>query len=281
MVLLLLLWIFAIAATRIGWNAGAWPKKWATLLAAGFCLGLVAGAAMSWRLEWMPEFLIRPTTAMLQGSWFAPLALGLFFIAARQSVARDEKEGRKTRTVALFKVLSAVVLAISTIGLIDRLDWYSGVSADMSAEGKIDSDGVVRQTTGYTCGPAACATLLRMVGADPNASERQLAPLCITRRWDGATLLGMAAGVKSVAGPGGWHVKLARADWDALNRMKMPVLTSVKINDATGHAVVITGVDSEKGVRIADPISGLYWCSEKEFRARFDQETLSLYRDDG
>lgn len=280
MILLLLLWILAIGTTRLGWCAGAWPKKWATLSAGGFCAALVAGAAMSWRLEWLPEFLIRPTTAILQGSWFAPLALGLFFIAARQSVLRDEKDGRKTRTVALFKVLSAVVLAIATIGLIDRLDWYSGVSADMSAEAKVDADGVVRQSTGYTCGPAACATLLRRMGVDAEATERQLAPLCITRRWDGASMLGMAAGLKSVASPRGWHVRMKHADWETFRQLKRPLLTAVRINDATGHAVVVTDIDSQKGVQVADPISGLYWCPADDFRKKFDHDAISLYRDD-
>jgi len=281
MLILFILWILAISATRFGWRAGAWPKKWATLAAGVFCLGLVVGAIMSWRPEWMPEFLIRTTTAYLQGSWFAPFALGLFFIAARQAVIRDEREGLKTRTVLFIKLLSALVLAISTIALVDRLDWYSGVSADMSVEAKVDGDGVVRQSTGYTCGPAACATLLRLAGVDANATERQLAPLCITRRWDGATMLGMAAGLKTVAAPLGWHVRMVRPDWAAFCQMKMPVLTSIRINDATGHAVVVTAVDSQKGVQIADPISGLYWCSEEEFRKKYDQETIALYRDDG
>ena len=106
----------------------------------------------------------------------------------------------------MLKILTVLVLSVATSFLLECLGWYNGVAADLQPVPMIDKDNVVRQSTAYTCGAAASATLLRRLKIAPEATESQLAPLCMTRRLDGATSLGLAVGLKTIAEPKGWRI---------------------------------------------------------------------------
>ncbi|HYG77908.1 MAG TPA: cysteine peptidase family C39 domain-containing protein [Planctomycetota bacterium] len=279
MTLLAALWICSLAAAALGWRLGSLSKPRATCCAGLVCSVLVVFTIFAWQWHWLPEILIGRTLALLQGSWFAPFAATLFFIAARQARDNPQRPQKEVlRTVRLLELLAAVIMTVASIGLVDRLSWYGGVASDMAPEPRIDDDNIARQSTGYTCGAAACATLLRRLDIDSKATEQQLAPLCITRRYDGATVLGMAAGLKTIAAVRGWRVRMFKPDWTEFCRLKKPLLASVMINKDTGHAIVVCSVDPTRGVEIADPLAGLYWESEERFRQRFANEAVVVYR---
>jgi predicted double-glycine peptidase len=142
-----------------------------------------------------------------------------------------------------------------------------------------DADNVVHQTTGYTCGAAACATLLRRLGIAPAATEKEMVPLCLTRRWGGASTLGIAVGLKSKAAPQGWRVRIMQPDWETFLRLRKPLLCSVTVQQNTGHAVVVCEI-REGSIQVADPLEGLVWRMEEEFKMRFKNEAIAVFRND-
>lgn len=276
MLLLPILWFLILLAGAAGWQAGKLPKGVATICAGFFCAILVAGAALAQNASRIPEWMISPIAGYLQSSWFAPPAIALFLIGGRQAIIKAAQEGKPdstNRTLLLLKAL-AIVAAASATGLaMDQLGWYSGVPADLQAS-NVDENGVVRQTSMYTCGPSAAATLLRKMGIQPDATEAQLAPLCMTRRRDGATTLGIAIGLKTLAAPSGWRVRIVETDWEEFRRLKKPVLAAMN-----EHALVVMQTDPAKGVQVADPMSGMYWRTTSEFRAHFGNIAICVYRD--
>src|SRR5262249_10555326 len=137
---------------------------------------------------------------------------------------------------------------------------------------------MVYQSTGYTCAAAACATFLRRTGIDPVATERQMVPLVMTRRWGGATTLGMAVGLRHVAEPKGWRVKIVECSWDELIKLKPPVVCAIKHTALTDHAVVFCRYSEQRGVRIADPLRGMMWLSASEFERDFQGDAVVVYQ---
>ncbi|MGD0090708.1 MAG: cysteine peptidase family C39 domain-containing protein [Planctomycetota bacterium] len=286
LVLLAALWLLTFFAAALGWRLGARSKTVATALAVLAGLGLVGGAWIARHLSWLPEWAILPLTAYLHGSWFAPPGAFLFLLAARQAQEREKAAaglqrpaGRSSarRTVLLLVLLTGVVLIAASNPLLGPPD-IEKCEADL-ANTRVDTDNVVRQTTNYTCGPAACATLLRRTGLDPEATESEMVPLCLTKRWGGASTLGMAVGLKKKVAPLGWHVRIVEPDWEAFKRLRKPALCAMSYLPFINHAVVVCAVE-EGRVQVADPIAGLSCWPENEFRKMFRNEAVVVFRKD-
>jgi ABC-type bacteriocin/lantibiotic exporter with double-glycine peptidase domain len=89
----------------------------------------------------------------------------------------------------------------------------------------------------------------------------------------------MAAGLKTFAAPRGWRVKIVEPDWEHFRRMQPPMVCAVGVWNV-GHAMVVCAFDDEKGVQVADPIAGLQWYRDEEFRKMFLNEAIVVYKDD-
>jgi predicted double-glycine peptidase len=285
--------VLTAAAGPLGWWVGARSKRTATLAAGSVCLLLGVGAFLGYHPALFPEWLLDRVVVLLQQSWFAPPAVFLFALSIRQ--ARDrERTGtapgplRWRRKAVLLSAFGVIVCANAGYSLLASYGWKSWVrdvprvqrDASGRPQPQITEDNVVLQSTGYTCGASSCATLLRRTGIDPNATEADLVPRVLTRRWDGATLLGMAAGLRESAEPAGWRVKVFEPDWDTFKSLRKPLLCSVRLSKSITHAVVVTEIDPHKGVRVADPLRGLSWWSESNFRARFLNDAVVVYKQD-
>ncbi|HEY3322432.1 MAG TPA: cysteine peptidase family C39 domain-containing protein [Planctomycetota bacterium] len=277
--LLVLLWTLTAAAAWGGWRVGRVPKLPATLVAAAVCGVLVLGAWTAKHPAWLPEPLVCRWSVYLYGSWFAPLGALLFLIGARQAQARYDAANQPRlarRQVAAFALLTGVVLGAASNPLLGapRLNECAG-----DPTSNVDADDVVHQTTGYTCGASACATLLRMTGIERHATEAELVPKVMTRRFGGATALGMAVGLKEIVQPKGWRVRIVEVDLKALARLRKPCVCAIRYNVICDHAVVVCKVDPERGVQVADPLGGLSWWSLTQFQERFQNEVIAVYRE--
>lgn len=117
-------------------------------------------------------------------------------------------------------------------------------------------EGVVLQTTSHTCAPASIATLARLVGVDPNLSERDVVKLTHTTR-KGTYALGSIQAMKQLGLAPNYQWGLTIDD---LIAVEQPAVLSVK-EPVDGvifnHAVALLSVDANaKTVTIGNPLYG-------------------------
>jgi predicted double-glycine peptidase len=279
---LALLWLLTAVAGFAGWRAGAGRGRGASVLAMVLAGLLLAGAALLWHPSRLPDWLISLYTLYCQSSWFALPAAALFLLGAQQLKVQAQMEGARApteqtkqsyrRSVYLLWLIAGFVVLVASIRLL--------APPQFAAPAAMPADGVVRQTTGYTCGAASCATLLRRLEIDPGATEAEMARLCMTHRWGGTTTLGMAVGLKSKLAGLGWQVRILEPDWDTFVRLRKPCLAAIRHSALVSHSVVVCGIDPLLGVQVADPLLGLRRVREDSFKRLFQSETVVVFRND-
>ncbi len=274
-----------LVAAIVGWQVGKVRKAYATVFAALVCVLLVCGAYLSHHPAELPEFALCPLTCYLQTSWYAPLATVLFYLAASQSFLRSAENQRTLAKWARMQVMlgflcTAILYAAAAPTLFEPEEILSEINNAQAVNGKPPDRGTfVRQTLNYTCGPSACATLLRASGIDANATEAEMAVLCLTRPHAGSSVLGLAAGLKTKASPQGWHVKIVAPDWRAFMALRKPVVCAMTFNGSP-HVVAVLETDPQKGINVADPIGFLGWTPIEEFKREFNGEVVAVFRQD-
>jgi hypothetical protein len=118
---------------------------------------------------------------------------------------------------------------------------------------RYDRDGICRQTTKYTCGPAAAVTALGRLGL--SADEGEIAILSHSSPVTG-TLPGQLCSVlQSRFGDSGLKCEFRR--FDSIRQLKESEVTLAVVKDAMmlDHCVVILEVGDNE-VAIADPVTG-------------------------
>jgi hypothetical protein len=98
---------------------------------------------------------------------------------------------------------------------------------------------VVEQSTGYTCAPAACATLLSAWGIDK--SEHEMAQLCLCVPNRGTSAFDTYRGLLLASEGSGLKTRLVAVDRDELGRLVCPFTIG-----SGGHALVIFAVDGNR-----------------------------------
>jgi predicted double-glycine peptidase len=129
---------------------------------------------------------------------------------------------------------------------------------------KTNTAGVVMQSTNYSCGPAALATVLNNLGI--NATEQELAILAGTDE-SGTTMYGLvqAAGAKGVNATG---IRLS------VNELKKNDIIALNINGIV-HFSVINEI-KYCGVKLADSSLGNFIISKKEFKKIYSGNALVI-----
>lgn len=122
--------------------------------------------------------------------FFAELYPELAALAGTAALLGQRERGARIRTGVLTAALGGVaVYALAPLA----------PPAEAFPPGRVDADGVVRQTRPSSCAAAAAATLLRAEGIDPQASEAALAELCLTDPRAGTRDLGLFRGLARAA----------------------------------------------------------------------------------
>jgi hypothetical protein len=136
----------------------------------------------------------------------------------------------------------------------------------------VDKNEVCRQTTAYTCGPAAAVTCLRRLGI--RAEERELA---------------LAAGCTPSFGTDAWVLARAihglypnvtcRYDYfSTLEAVPLPAIAVCELPRVGGHYVALLEVNGE-GVVVGDPMSGRQRVSREEFMREWKGTAVTLRRE--
>jgi hypothetical protein len=255
---MLLTFIIAILALAIGTLAGRQlarrgvtltrlvaphPFRCALVLAA-----LLAGATLlvfGDRLPWLPE------PVLLYGEEYAWPALGvagwvmLGLLPALEW--RNVREGRAGRLLA-----ATLALAIG----VGHLAYLAQPVSDALHRTR-ERDGVVLQTTSYTCAPASIATLARFARPGLRVSEREVAEMLGTTR-EGTSTLAEIRAMDAL----GLRPRFARGlTVDSLIARGAPAVLHIEATTRRGvarHAIALLGVDARRRtVTIGDPMRGL------------------------
>ncbi len=254
------LWLTFLAVPA-GWLASR-RTRWIWVPVA--LLGL-AGTVAFPILERRPDLLgsLYPTRAFtaVDDCWFVPFA-GLFLGVAAGQVARPFARRGLLALAALMVLLGA-----------GHAGWLAG-HAEVPAGDRVDTDGVVLQTTPYTCGAAAAAGFLRRFGVP--ATEREMARETLVVPYRGTTMVKILWAVRDALEPRGYRVRLVggppaslepgEAPTPCLADWRMPPSLEHPLGE--GHLVVIRALRRDLVV-LEDPSRGLVGISHDEMRERW------------
>ena len=140
---------------------------------------------------------------------------------------------------------------------------------------QIGPDGVCRQNTDYTCGPAAAVTGLRRLGL--KAGEGELAILARTSSATGTPPDVLARVLQERFAPAGLQAEFRRFHDVAELRRPGPTLVIVKFSLLLDHWLCVLDV-TDKEVVVGDPLSGLVRLSHTEFKDRWRNIGITLAR---
>jgi len=178
---------------------------------------------------------------VLRPWWPIPTSLALLAAGANHMSTPGSKRG--IRLFAGLLVVSASMPLFQTA----RFD-----AGDFN--GVVGSDGVCLQTSDYTCGAAAAATLLAAYGVE--SDEAEMAERCWTNSMTGTDEFCVARGLRQKLAGTGREVRLVSSDWEALlARGGRPAMATIRYSTFVDHWVVIFGVEGET-VLVGDPLEG-------------------------
>ena len=134
--------------------------------------------------------------------------------------------------------------------------------------------GTIRQSSEYTCGPAALATLLSYYLGEP-ATELEIAKISDTLKAGTTTLLGLrnAARLKGHEAIG-YQMTLPQL-LEQLDSSQIPVL--VHFQQPELHYVLVTGHLGEDYLLVADPALGDVVMQEADFLRRWSNKALVVH----
>lgn len=212
-------------------------------------LALCAKAALAARADWEWRLFPWSAYALVQGFVLYALAAAFFGAAASTLPVRWNR-----------LVVLAVGVGVLTHGL-HRHAWlaWPEVHGDDRCAG---ADHHVRQSTHYTCGPAACASALSYCGI--TVSERELAAACLTRS-SGSSLFDLYRGLVVMLRDRPFFVSIENPTADEVLAER---LLTVGSNQGGGHALCIAATAG--AVVVHDPLSpGPRTTTSEQLRAEF------------
>lgn len=180
------------------------------------------------------------------------IGLGCFFLGLLVLLELSGKRSQ-LKILQLLLAMGAIAFALSILLFMLR------PVQDLVAQPKI-IDGIVMQTTPYTCAPSTIATLARYTKKDPNFTEKAAIALTKTNRFGTTTLAEIRALKKLGLNPQYRH----NLTIDDLISLGHPALMHVKEKNKSGkglrfsHAVAYLAADPTKQlVLIGNPLYGL------------------------
>ena len=146
----------------------------------------------------------------------------------------------------------------------------------LSITTRFDSNGICRQSTDYTCGPAAAVTALGKLGL--SAKEGEIAVLSQTSPVVGTLPTMLCTALEKRYGNNGLKCKYRR--FNSVDQLKKAGITLVVIKDAflIDHCIVVFEVKDD-AVAIADPITGAELIPIEKFEKIWRYSGIVLERD--
>jgi hypothetical protein len=141
---------------------------------------------------------------------------------------------------------------------------------------KLDSNGICRQTTDYTCGPAAAVTALGKLGL--SAEEGEIAVLSYSSPVTGTLPTFLCSALESRYGAVGLKCQYRR--FDSVNQLRDAGITLAVIRDAflLDHCIAVLEV-SDNTITVADPVIGTMMMPHSQFEKIWRFSGIVLERD--
>ena len=195
------------------------------------------------------------------------LALGSFSLGLLVLLEWDGRRDRQRLREMLIAVFT-IMLAISII-----IHYSLPVNA-LVGNPKI-ADGIVLQTTRYTCAPASIATLANLMGIQPPLTEKDVVAMTNTNKFGTSVLAEIRTMEKLGMSP---QYKRGLNITDLINNNKLAIL---HVNEPIrgkkmNHAIALLGINpNEQTVTVGNPIYGIqiktfeemedYWTGDAVF----------------
>jgi len=128
---------------------------------------------------------------------------------------------------------------------------------------RLDKNGICRQTTNYTCGPAAAVTALGKLGL--SADEGEIAILSHTSPFAGTLPALLCSALQNRYSAEGLKCKYRR--FDSIEQLKKAGVTLAVVRDAflVDHCLVVLEV-LDNAVTVADPVTGVELIPYEKFK---------------
>lgn len=255
------------------WSTRNITKREATAVGVVVALLIVCYLRFIWKSSVLAEYLPYSSIVVLS-NWFPPAAA---FLAG---ITWTHGYGSKLRR-ALF---GGVLFATSCWSVASPLLGSPPVCKNIW-----DKNSVCRQTSRYTCTPAAAAMLLSWHGIPSQESE--MAELCLTRK--GTTWQGLFRGLTIKTRDQPFRVRVVECEWDELpDKLTGPAILSVGIDPSkpypehytkywgwmpgVRHSVMLRDVISDGRLSIADPAVGAELWTEVDLQTLFRGRFITL-----
>jgi hypothetical protein len=146
----------------------------------------------------------------------------------------------------------------------------------LSKATRFDKDGICRQTTEYTCGPAAAVTALEHLGL--SAREGELAVLSHSTPVTGTLPALLCSALENRYGSEG--LKCAYRKFDSIDQLKKTGITLVVVKEGfmLDHCIVVLKV-LDDAVAVADPVTGKELIPIEQFEKIWRFSGITLERD--
>ena len=259
--------IAAAAGAALGWSCARLPRHWWLV---GYLVPLTVIVALAVAVR-RPEWALHPLLAwVFVGRWKLSLmatVVAMIFSALlpRLPQARERRALGLLVAVAVvyFSVWPAVATAVNR-PFLETLATH------------IPADGICRQSTDYTCGPAAAVTALGRLGL--KAGEGELALLAGTSTATGTPPDVLAQALNRRFGAEGLRADLRR--FRTLGELRAAGLTMVivKFGLFLDHWLTVLEV-TDREVVVGDPLSGEVRLTHDEFLARWRFIGVTLRRE--
>lgn len=253
--------VWSVVGLVLGWWLGKKSKR-AALITVAFGLFFVLLRAV-FRYVPVVEFSLVSfdAYALIRPWWAIPFGMLVLGVGTTQMSTPLARKG-----VGVF----AVALLLASV---QRL-WKTATFDPSTVTGVVSTrTGVCEQTTNYTCGAAAAATLLQHCGVA--ASEREMAELSWTNSLTGTDEFCVARGLRRKLVDSGRRVQLTHGDWEELSRRVEPCMVTVRWSFLIDHWVVVREAKGER-VLVADPLSaGVQLYTKAEFLQKWSGVIVS------
>jgi hypothetical protein len=272
-VLLGILAALAVLAASVGfWKAGGrlaqHLSKRGGEAVAGACLLLTGGLVflVNRHPSRIPVAILVSPLIYLEFAYFLPTGLVFFGLAARR-VPRPES-GRALRW------LGGAVAGWSALHMFLAFD-----AGSLPQLQPFPPRGpVAQQTTGWSCGAAACVTLLKAHGIV--STEREMGELCMALPKRGTTMPRFIRGLTLRLRKEGSPLRVRPADHlevSDLDTFPVPCILGIKYTLFVDHAMVLVARPKEGAYRLADPLTGTVECMGRgDLERRFTGEAIAL-----
>lgn len=250
-----------VAGMGVGWHARrAWPVVYG--------LGLGGAITVAFVTRW-PELTEHPflswAAALQWRSWMASMVIPALLLAPTHPLER----------VRRVRILWAACAMAMATGLGPVASAWQVSSVLLSNTTRIGSDGVCRQQTDFTCGPAAAVTALHQFGV--LADEGALAMRAGTTPLTGTTPEALARALRREHGDAGLEFDLRQ--YESIEDLPAVGVSMVvvKYGFMLDHWVCVLRVTPE-GVEVADPSAGIEVWPAEEFMQRWKKVGIEVRR---